>query len=134
MWALGSACSPPVGVKPQSILSGHLDTHDDPQLHVAVAKRGAFVGFDQIRVGAEREALQINLMKFIEAGYANKVLLSTDFSSDAQTKRGGGAGYAVLVTKFAPKLRAAGVDEKTLHGILVDNPRRLLAFVPKNRT
>jgi predicted metal-dependent phosphotriesterase family hydrolase len=28
-----------------------------------------------------------------------------------------------------PRLRDAGVDEKTLHGILVDNPRRFLAFV-----
>jgi predicted metal-dependent phosphotriesterase family hydrolase len=33
---------------------------------------------------------------------------------------------------FLPKLREAGVSEETLHGILVDNPRRFLAFVPKN--
>jgi hypothetical protein len=30
------------------------------------------------------------------------------------------------------KLREAGVREDTLHGILVDNPRLLLAFVPKS--
>jgi predicted metal-dependent phosphotriesterase family hydrolase len=35
------------------------------------------------------------------------------------------------VTVFGPKLLKAGVPQSTLHGILVDNPRRLLAFVPE---
>ncbi len=39
----------------------------------------------------------------------------------------------MTVTVFAPKLRKAGVTQRTLHGILVDNPRRFLAFVPKVR-
>ena len=47
------------------------------------------------------------------------------------TKHNGGPGYAKTVTVFVPKLRVAGVDEKTLHRILVDNPLRLLSFVPK---
>jgi predicted metal-dependent phosphotriesterase family hydrolase len=33
---------------------------------------------------------------------------------------------------FAPQLRKAGVDEATVRMILHDNPRRFLAFVPKN--
>jgi hypothetical protein len=32
---------------------------------------------------------------------------------------------------FAPKPREARVGEGMLRGILLDNPRRLLAFVPK---
>jgi predicted metal-dependent phosphotriesterase family hydrolase len=35
------------------------------------------------------------------------------------------------VTGFVPKLLAAGVKEEMVHRILVDNPRRFLAFVPK---
>jgi predicted metal-dependent phosphotriesterase family hydrolase len=35
------------------------------------------------------------------------------------------------LTAFLPKLKAAGVDEQVLHRIMVDNPRRFLAFVPK---
>ena len=38
------------------------------------------------------------------------------------------------LVQFVPKLRRAGVDEATLHKILVDNPRRFLAFVPKSAT
>jgi phosphotriesterase-related protein len=60
------------------------------------------------------------------------LLLSSDLSTANQIKRNGGTGYAKTVTVFAPKLREAGISEETLHGILVDNPRRFLAFVPKN--
>jgi predicted metal-dependent phosphotriesterase family hydrolase len=35
------------------------------------------------------------------------------------------------LTVFVPKLRERGVKEATIHKILVDNPRRFLAFVPK---
>ena len=90
------------------------------------------MGFDHIDGRhLERQAAQLKMvLKAIEAGYAGQVILSGDFNSDANTKRSGGAGYAMPVTVFAPKLREAGVDEKTVHSILVDNPRRLLAFVP----
>jgi predicted metal-dependent phosphotriesterase family hydrolase len=40
---------------------------------------------------------------------------------------------AAAVTVFGPKLRNAGVTQSTLHGILVDNPRRFPAFIPKMR-
>lgn len=38
---------------------------------------------------------------------------------------------AMTMTNFVPRLRQAGVNDATLHKILVENPRRLLAFVPK---
>ena len=34
-------------------------------------------------------------------------------------------------TVFVPKLKAAGASDEVLHRIMVDNPRRFLAFVPK---
>jgi predicted metal-dependent phosphotriesterase family hydrolase len=37
----------------------------------------------------------------------------------------------MTITTFVPRLRHAGVGDATLHQILVENPRRLLAFVPK---
>jgi predicted metal-dependent phosphotriesterase family hydrolase len=61
------------------------------------------------------------ILAFLEAGYSDRLLLSSD--SRAQFGR--------TATQFVPKLRAAGVKEEMLHGILVDNPRRFLAFVPK---
>jgi phosphotriesterase-related protein len=122
-----------MGVKPQHVVIGHLGGLVDPQVqvHKAICKRGAFVGFD--RQGGPNDDRQVPMVvSLIAAGYAQNVLLSSDFASAPQLKRNGGAGYAKTVTVFGPKLRAAGVTEETLHSILVDNPRRFLAFVPKS--
>jgi phosphotriesterase-related protein len=72
------------------------------------------------------------VLALLEAGYTDNLLFSSDFSIPSDLKRNGGAGYAKTLTVFAPKLRAAGVSEHTLRSILMDNPRRLLAFVPKS--
>ena len=121
-----------VGVKPEHVCIGHIGGLRDPIVEVvkSLCKRGAFVGYD--RQGGAGDAPNVPQVKaLIEAGYAGNLLFASDFSSGTQLKKNGGAGYAKTVTVFVPKLRAAGVDEATLHGILVDNPRRFLAFVPK---
>ena len=123
-----------MGVKPGRVAIGHVGGLIDPKAEVqkALCKRGAFVGFD--RQGGPGDAPQVTMvMALIEAGYADRVLLASDFSSAAQLKTTGGPGYAKTVTVFAPKLRAAGAAEETVRRILVDNPRRFLAFVPKQR-
>jgi len=120
------------GVKPQRIVIGHLGNLVDPKVEVqkAICKRGAFIGFD--RQGGPGDARQVPMVTaLIEAGYADHLMFSADLSAANQLKRNGGTGYAKTVTVWAPKLREAGVKEETLHGILVDNPRRFLAFVPK---
>lgn len=68
------------------------------------------------------------LLKFLDAGYVNQLLLSSDFTG-ARTLEG--PLYGRTKTVFAPKLVQAGVKEDTIHAILYDNPRRFLAFVPK---
>ena len=123
-----------VGVKPERVAIGHLGGLADAkaELQKAICKRGAFVGFD--RQGGPSDSNQAPaVMALLEAGYAGNLLFSSDFSFASDLKRSGGAGYAMSVAVFGPKLREAGVAESTLHGIYVDNPRRLLAFVPKMR-
>jgi phosphotriesterase-related protein len=65
----------------------------------------------------------------VEAGHADKLLLSADFTG--QRTLDGGPGYGRTLTVFVPLLRKAGVDEATIRMILYDNPRRFLAFVPR---
>lgn len=123
-----------VGVKPRSIAIGHLGGLLDPKVEVQkeICKRGAFVGFD--RQGGGGDAAQIPLvMTLVEAGYTNNLLFASDFSIAARLKHNGGPGYSQVVTVFGPKLREAGMKEETLHQILVDNPRRFLAFIPRQR-
>jgi phosphotriesterase-related protein len=110
------------GVDPRRVAIGHLGNLHDPNLYVhkAVCRRGGYVGFD--RQGSPGDASVVPLVTgLVEAGFADHILISGDaFSS-----------YARPITVFVPKLKAAGVDEATLHRITVENPLRFLAFVPK---
>jgi phosphotriesterase-related protein len=111
------------GVKPQRVAIGHVGNLVDPKIevHKALCKRGAFIGFD--RQGGPGDARQTPMVvALIDAGYADNLLFSSDLSTANQLKQNGGTGYAKTVTVFAPKLSEAGVKEDMLHGILVDNP------------
>lgn len=121
-----------MGVRPSCVAIGHIGGLQDPKAEVVktLCKRGAFVGYD--RQGGPGDARNITqILALLEAGYADNLLFSSDFSFARQLKRNGGPGYAMTLTAFVPKLREAGVTEEVLHRILVDNPRRFLAFVPK---
>ena len=110
------------GVKPDRVVIGHLGNLVDPNVYVqkTICRRGAYVGFD--RQGGNNDAQQVPMvMALIDAGFASHLMFSADASS----------GYAKTLTVFVPKLKAAGVSDQVLHQIMVDNPRRFLAFVPK---
>jgi phosphotriesterase-related protein len=120
------------GADPKKICIGHLGNLTDPnvEVHRAVCRRGAFIGFD--RQGSAGDTQQVPLvMKLIEAGYADNLLFASDLSAIQQTKKGGGPGYARTLTVFVPKVKAAGASDDVLRQIMNDNPRRFLAFVPK---
>jgi phosphotriesterase-related protein len=128
-----------VGANPRSFCIGHLsDITDDPraETHKQIARRGAYVGFDTVghQLGQGDSKKLALIMAVLEAGYEDHVLLSSDFASDRETKANGGAGYSSVTMIFLPKLRYAGVKDATLHKIMVDNPKRFLAFVPKLTT
>ena len=69
------------------------------------------------------------ILAFLEAGYADHLLLSSDYNFTARSAAR--PGYGSTLTVFVPKLRQAGVKEDTIRRITIDNPRRFLAFVPK---
>jgi phosphotriesterase-related protein len=121
------------GVDPRRVVIGHLGNLVDPnvQVHKAICRRGAFVGFD--RQGGGGDAQQVPLvMALLEAGFADNLMFSSDFSNAAQLKRTNKElGYAKTLTVFVPKLKAAGANDEVLRQIMVDNPRRFLAHVPK---
>jgi phosphotriesterase-related protein len=120
------------GVKPNRIVIGHLGNLVDAnaQVQKAICRRGAFVGFD--RQGGPGDAQQVPMvMALLEAGFADHLMFAADISSAAQMKRNGGQGYAKTLTVFVPKLKAAGANDEVLRQIMVDNPRRFLACVPK---
>jgi phosphotriesterase-related protein len=123
------------GANPRNLCIGHMCCLDDPMVEVAsqIARRGAYVGFDRVTLtGTMPDTNRVAMaMAFVEAGHADKLLLSSDFYSRPALKREGGPGFAQTATVFGPMLRAAGMDEATLRMILEENPRRFLAFMPR---
>jgi phosphotriesterase-related protein len=122
------------GAKPAHIAIGHVCCLDDPKAEIAqqLAKRGAFVGFDRVTIQLVPDAQKVTtLLALVEAGYADHILVSSDFYNENSLKKKGGGGLAQAVTVFGPMLIKAGMKEEMLRHILVDNSRRFLAFVPR---
>jgi phosphotriesterase-related protein len=112
------------GVDPKRVCIGHLGNLTDAAVYVhkTICRRGGYVGFDRQGGGAGSDAPVVPLvMALIEAGFTDHILISGDASR----------GYGRPITAFLPRLRAAGASEESLRRITVDNPRRFLAFVPK---
>jgi phosphotriesterase-related protein len=112
-----------VGVNPRRMAIGHIDSlpGKDPDIMKALAKRGAFVGLDRVRGDGSSDLDRVALvLAFLDAGYVEHLLLSSDTRKDFGR-----------VARFVAQLQAAGVSDVMRRTILVDNPRRFLAFVPK---
>ena len=123
---------------------GHLSditAEQDPgwTVHHEIARRGAWLGFDTVgrSLNIEThpdipEADKVRMvLNVIEAGFEDQVLLAADFAASSQLKSNWGNGFSTAIVQFVPKLRFHGVDEATLHKITIDNPRRFMAFVPR---
>jgi phosphotriesterase-related protein len=122
------------GADPAHVAIGHVCCLDDPKGEVAIrlARRGAFVGFDRVTIQLVPDAQKATtILAMVNAGHADKVLISSDFSSGRALKKNGGPGLAQASTVFGPLLEQAGVGAGIVREMLEDNPKRFLAFVPK---
>jgi phosphotriesterase-related protein len=129
------------GVDPKHLVIGHLSDikpGSEPlaQTAKAIAKRGAFLGFDtvghQMMQSMNPEAGKVRyVLEVLNAGYEDNLLLAADFAQAPQLKANWGNGFSTVLVQFVPKLRYAGVSDATLRKILIDNPLRFLSFVPK---
>ncbi len=128
------------GVDLSRVVIGHMATikpEDDPlATHTEVARRGAFIGLDTLghEMGRSRipAADKVRMVQdLLDAGLEDHILLSSDQGNVSQFKANWGHGWASVLMQFVPKLRFAGVPEEMIRKILVDNPRRFLAFAPQ---
>lgn len=120
-------------LKPDRLLMGGMDRRDAlaKGWPMAVAQAGATVGIDHIGStgpdyidDSERVALVVGL---IEAGYADRIILSSNATGAAFGVAGNDRPYGDVLTKFVPMLQAAGVSRKQIDQILITNPARLLS-------
>ena len=116
------------GVDLRRVIVGHCDTYPDPEFHAAVARRGAYVQFDNLRGDAEwdtRNKVEW-VRRLVASGHGRQVLLSQDVYMKPLLTAYGGTGYGYVLTEFVPRLLAAGLSREQVQLMLVDNPRRAL--------
>lgn len=123
------------GVPPEQIIIGHIDRRLDWPFVQALAQTGVFFGFDQ--VSKEKyypDALRVEFItRLVAEGHSGQILLSGDLARRSYWHSYGAEqpGFTYIPTVFAPRLRKAGLSETTVHQLLVQNPARALAFVPR---
>lgn len=123
------------GVDLRHLVIGHLNDIKDETAAtpIAIAKRGAYVSFDHSGKPDDARAAEHvrTIMAVLSAGHEDKVLLSGDLAAEKYLRKNGGPGIDMIFSTTVPQLRQAGVGEAAMRKILVENPRRALAFVPK---
>lgn len=116
------------GLAPHRISIGHQDLLDDPVVHRELAASGAYVAFDTVgkhRYQSDARRLRL-LLALLEAGHADRALLSCDISRHGYLRVRGGQGYGHLFRSFLPALRAAGADDDLIDLLTRRNPLRFL--------
>ena len=106
----------------------HTQNEPDFNLHLEMARRGAWLEYDGIGNGDDKYYLE-HIQRVLDAGLVNQLLLSHDRGWYDPAKPGGGEPrpFTYLFEQFLPKLRSVGVDEATIHTLTQTNPYRAFA-------
>lgn len=118
------------GLPPYRVTIGHCSDSPNIAYLIKILKRGAYVGLD--RVGIEMwtdDETKLGVVAALVAlGYEKQLVLSHDnvgcmhgFRPRPQEPK---RRFTYLHQEFIPRMRAAGISEKALHTMLVENPRR----------
>jgi phosphotriesterase-related protein len=110
-------------------ISIHTQAEADFALHLAIARRGAWIEYDGIGGWGEDATYVEHITKVLDAGFGDRLLLSQDRGWYDPALPGGGTPkpYTYLSEVFLPKLRESGVDEATIGKLTRDNPFRAFA-------
>lgn len=69
------------------------------------------------------------IMKFIEAGFRNKLLISQDICTKIHTMKFGGEGYGHILKNILPMMKQKGMSDEDIEALTIKNPARVLTFL-----
>lgn len=108
-------------------------SHSDFSYQRDLAARGAFIEYDMIGMDyfyadqqvqcPDDDAAALGILRLIEAGFGDRVLLSQDVFLNMMLTRYGGNGYAFVPRHFIPRLVRHGLDAASALALLHDNPQ-----------
>lgn len=119
------------GVSPQNVTIGHCSDSANLSYLLKIVRRGAYIGFDRIglEMFSDDEAKAGAIAALVALGYEKQMVLSHDHVGCAhgfrlqrhdEPKR----RFTYIHQELLPRLRAAGISDKAIHTMLVENPRR----------
>jgi phosphotriesterase-related protein len=120
-------------LEPQRLVMGGMDRRDAvaSKWPMAVARAGARLSMDHI---GSTNALFVSddervdvISELIEAGYADRILLSASATGVAFGEPGNDIPYSDVLTKFVPMLQAAGISQAHIAQMLISNTAQLLS-------
>lgn len=116
------------GMDPARYVIVHADQIAEPEVHVELAERGAWLEFDAIGTRPLDEHVEL-VRRMLEWGFEDQLLLSQDAGWFHVGEPNGGAvrPYTDIVDSFIPRLRDAGVDDNQVYKLFVQNPRDALS-------
>lgn len=119
------------GYSPERFIWIHAQVEPDFALNLAMARRGAWIEYDNLGSPEADDVAFERLQRLLEAGLGGQVLLSHDRGWYDPAQPGGGTPrpFTPLTETFLPRLRAAGLDAATLTRLTHDNPFRAFARV-----
>ena len=116
------------------VVISHTDRIADPRYHDAILSTGVNVEYDQaLRQAPDTEMGTAWLLaEMVHDGFGDQIMLGTDGARRSLWSTLGGApGLAYLYSGFVDVLHRHGLDAATVDKLFVTNPRRFLAFDPK---
>lgn len=120
-----------MGYTPDRFIWIHTQAEPDFELHLEIARRGAWLEYDAIGGdnAASDEYYMEHIQRILDAGLGGHLLLSHDRGWYDPAQPGGGSTrpYTYLSDRFLPKLRDAGVDDATIRQLTHANPYRAFA-------
>jgi phosphotriesterase-related protein len=111
------------GVSPSAWVWVHAQNERNSELHIQIARAGAWVEFDGIGpTSIDRHVGLVQSMR--AAGLLNQTLISHDagWYSVGEPRGGKVRGFDTVFTEFVPALRKAGFGEDEMKQLIVINP------------
>lgn len=112
------------------VVIGHLGNQRDMERLRAVAAKGVYLSIDHIGWEVPQRDFQRakTVAQLVREGYVSQIMLSMDICQKSRLHWYGGHGYDHVLKTFVPLLVKEGVSEAAIRTMMLENPKRLLAY------
>lgn len=132
-----------VGVDPRHVVLCHMGpSGDDLEYQRSLAIRGAWIQYDMIgmEVFYADQGVQCpsdtenaaNILRLVDQGFADRVLISQDVFIKSLLRTNGGPGFGHILQFFVPRLKRMGASTDLIDQLVITNPRRMFELPKEN--